>query len=101
MIRDMRFSKSESPYKWGLKMQEMVQAWMRIPEANRGGDIVELIDQLLDKVEQVEEDYVNLLQTSSDAALSAVSYCSQPHRAASASLCRAWRSTPCRSRCHT
>ena len=46
----VRFAASDSPDRWNFKMQNLLDKWMRIPEAKRGGDIADLSDKLLDRI---------------------------------------------------
>ena len=56
------FLVTQSPLIWEATAQEMQQAWLRIPEAKRGGGEPELCEMLLDKMPDACDTYVQFVR---------------------------------------
>ena len=57
--------RGDSYDKINLKMQKMQQVWNKIPEAKRGGDESDLVEQLLDKVKGIHPEWVSYVRAFS------------------------------------
>ena len=53
-INGAKLGAAEPATAWALKMQQILRKYLEIPEAKRGGDMTDLIEQLLDKVPHQE-----------------------------------------------